>query len=576
MMSRDGRVGGSLGSSGAGGFGSPGVGGFGRGASAGAGLNSSSGGLSDRISNANAGSLTDEAGRILGSGALSDRLKARRLRQPAEPVMDWTYHLDQEEAPLADALTAYRLRRMVSFDVPGHKKGKGNPELTDFLGLRCLAVDANSMKMLDNLIHPVSVIKEAEELAADAFGAGAAFFMVNGTSSAVQAMVMGTLQPGEKIIMPRNVHRSAINALILSRGVPIYVNPGLNEELGVPLGMSVEAIAEAIAAHPDAKAVLVNNPTYYGVCANLEKIVEIAHAAGMRVLVDEAHGTHFYFSPDLPTGAMRAGADLAAVSLHKTGGSLTQSSILLMNKSLVDQDEAGYMRQIINLTQTTSASYLLMVSLDISRRTLATRGPGIMQDLLGYAQYAREEIDKIGGYMAFDKSFCDGDAFFDFDLTKLSIHTRTMGLTGLEVYDLLRDDYNIQVEFGDLGNFLAILSLGDRPMAIERLIAALQDIRRQYGKPPEANLVSEYIPPVVKLSPAEAFYAKSEQLPLKDCLGRISTEFIMCYPPGIPILAPGELVTPESLEYIAFAKSKGASMTGTQDLALENLYVAIE
>ena len=196
--------------------------------------------------------------------------------------------LNQNKAPVYEALQEYRENRIVSFDVPGHKQGKGNPELTEFLGKQCMSVDVNSMKPLDNLCHPVSVIKEAEELMADAFGAAHAFFMVNGTSSSVQAMVMSVCKRGDKIIMPRNVHRSSINALIVCGAVPVYVNPGVNKELGIPLGMSVESVKQAIQQHPDAKAIIVNNPTYYGVCSHLREIVKLAHAAGMKVLVDEA------------------------------------------------------------------------------------------------------------------------------------------------------------------------------------------------------------------------------------------------------------------------------------------------
>lgn len=482
------------------------------------------------------------------------------------------YRLDQSKEPLHKALLRYRKKRMVSFDVPGHKKGRGNKELTEFLGQACLSVDANSMKMLDNLIHPVSVIKEAEELAADAFGAEAAFFIVNGTSAAVQAMIMTCVNPGEKIIMPRNVHRSAINALILARAIPVYVDPGMDRELGIPLGMKVEDLAAAIERHPDAKAVLVNNPTYYGVCPRLHDMVDLAHKAGMRILVDEAHGTHFYFSQALPESAMDAGADMAAVSLHKTGGSLTQSSLLLCGRGM--REDIGYVRQIINLTQTTSASYLLMASLDISRRNLALRGAETFAKLDRYAAYARDEINAIGGFYAFGKERCDGNAFYNFDQTKLSIHTRAMGLAGIEVYDLLRDEYDIQIEFGDLGNILAILSIGDREVAIERLIAALSEIKRLHGGSPSGLLANEYIEPTVELSPAEAFYMPSVQVPLKEAVGRVCTEFVMCYPPGIPILAPGELVTAATLEYIEYAKEKGSSMTGTEDLELKRLNVA--
>jgi len=481
---------------------------------------------------------------------------------------------DQTKAPILEALLDYRSRRMVSFDVPGHKQGRGNEELASFLGKQCLSVDVNSMKMLDTLIHPTGVILEAEKLAADAFGADSCFFMVNGTTSAVQAMILSCCSPGEKIIMPRNVHRSSINALILARAVPVYVNPSLDKDLGIPLAMSVKDVEMAIREHPDAKAVFVNNPTYYGVCPNLKEIVRIAHEARMRVLVDEAHGTHLYFQKELPVSAMEAGADMSAVSLHKTGGSLTQSSLLLLGPSM--REDRGYVHQIINLTQTTSASYLLLSSLDITRRNLAIRGDTIYRRVIEFADYARNEINQIGGYDAFGSERCDGDAFFAFDSCKLPVHTIRMGLSGVEVYDILRDEYDIQIEFGDMLNCLAILSVGDRPVAIERLIAALSDIRFRYGGEPAKHLVNEYIPPVVVMTPAAAFYASSEQLPLDACEGRIASESVMCYPPGIPILAPGERVTPEVLSYIRFAREKGSKMTGTEDEAVEKLYVTNE
>lgn len=481
------------------------------------------------------------------------------------------YLMNQQKAPLYQALKKYRDNRIVPFDVPGHKQGRGNPELTKFLGKSCLGADMNSSKPLDNLIHPVSVIRDAQDLAADAFGADSAFFMVNGTSSSVQAMVMTVVGEGDEIIMPRNVHRSAINALILTGAKPIYVDPGQNEALGIPLAMPIAKVEEAITNHPNAKAVLVNNPTYYGVCGDLAKIVKIAHKAGMRVLVDEAHGTHFYFSEDLPPSAMEVGADMAAVSIHKTGGSLTQSSMLLLGKSMEGWD--GYVRQIINLTQTTSASYLLMSSLDISRRNLALHGEAIYSEVIRLAQYAREEIKALDGFYAFGEELCDGDAFKYFDKTKLSIHTRSMGLSGIEVYDILRDDYGIQIEFGDLGNILAILSVGDTEANIERLIAALADIYRTRRGSPKGLLSNEYIAPTVVMSPKEAFFAPTISVPIEDSEGYVCSEFVMCYPPGIPILAPGELVTHDQLDYIRYAKEKGSSMSGTEDITLQNLNV---
>ncbi len=214
----------------------------------------------------------------------------------------------QNRAPIYEALESFRQMRVVPFDVPGHKRGRGNPELTAFLGQQCIGVDVNSMKPLDNLCHPVSVILEAEKLAADAFGAAHAFLMVGGTTSSVQSMILAACKRGDEIILPRNVHKSVINALVLCGAVPVYVNPDVDQRLGISLGMRREQVAKAIAEHPHAVAVLVNNPTYYGVCSDLRAIVKMAHAAGMKCLADEAHGTHFYFGGGLPVSAMAAGA----------------------------------------------------------------------------------------------------------------------------------------------------------------------------------------------------------------------------------------------------------------------------
>lgn len=479
--------------------------------------------------------------------------------------------LSQINAPIYEALRRFRRMRVVPFDVPGHKRGRGNMELTEFLGEECMSVDVNSMKPLDNLCHPVSVIKDAETLAAEAFGAANAFFMVGGTTSAVQSMIMYACKGGDKIIMPRNVHRSAINALILCDAVPVYVDPDVNNTLGIALGMSVSQVEKAIRENPDAKAIMVNNPTYYGICSDLRKITELAHKHNMLVLVDEAHGTHFYFGENFPVTAMAAGADIASVSMHKSGGSLTQSSFLLMGEKI----NSDYMRQVVNLTQTTSASYLLLSSLDISRKRLALSGREIFEKTVELAEYARSEINSIGGYYAYSKELVNGDSVYDFDVSKLSVFTLPIGLAGIEVYDLLRDEYDIQIEFGDIGNILAYISVGDRNRDIERLISAMSEIKRRFGKSETGLLTHEYINPIVAETPRKAFYGDKKSLPLDEAAGYICSEFVMCYPPGIPILAPGELITDEIIQYIKYAKEKGCSMTGTEDINIEHLNVLI-
>ena len=480
--------------------------------------------------------------------------------------------LQQDRAPIYEALEEFKRMRVVPFDVPGHKRGRGNPELTALLGEKCVSMDVNSMKPLDNLCHPISVIREAEELAAEAFGAAHAFLMVGGTTSAVQSMVLSVAKRGDKIILPRNVHRSVMGAMVLCGAVPVYVNPECDDRLGIPLGMTAAEVERAILQNPDAKAVLVNNPTYYGICSDLRSIVKLAHQHGMLCLADEAHGTHFYFHEELPLSAMAAGADMAAVSMHKSGGSLTQSSFLLTGPAMHE----GHVRQIINLTQTTSGSYLLLSSLDISRRNLALRGREAFGRVIDLAEYARSEINAIGGYYAFSRELINGDSIFDFDVTKLSVNTLDVGLAGIEVYDLLRDEYDIQIEFGDLGNILAYLSIGDRSREVERLVSALSEIRRRFGKPRAGLMRQEYIDPEVAVSPQDAFYAKKESLPIGNTAGRVCSEFVMCYPPGIPILAPGERITKEILDYIRYAKAKGCSMTGPEDPDIRRLNVLKE
>ena len=468
---------------------------------------------------------------------------------------------EQKSAPICEALQYFKRKRVVPFDVPGHKRGRGNKDLVELLGAQCVGLDVNSMKPLDNLGHPVSVIRQAEELTADAFGAAHAFLMVNGTTSSVQTMILSVCKAGDKILLPRNVHKSVINALVLCGAIPVYVEAKVNPKIGIALGVEIEEVRRVMDENPDAVAIIINNPTYYGVCSNLREIVKMAHERGMKVLADEAHGTHLYFGEHLPVSGMVAGADMAAVSMHKSGGSLTQSSILLCGESM----DAEYVRQIINLTQTTSASYLLLSSLDLSRRNLALHGKESFEKVTRMAEYARNEINEIGGYYAYGQELIDGDSVYDYDVTKLSIYTQGIGLTGIEVYDLLRDEYDIQIEFGDIGNILAYISIGDRIQDIERLVGALEDIKRRYEKDGNDLYCGDFIQPESVMTPQQAFYANKKQIPINETGGKICAELVMCYPPGIPILTPGERITDDIIEYILFAKEKGCSLQGTVD-----------
>lgn len=477
----------------------------------------------------------------------------------------------QHKTPLFDALKQYHADQVIPFDVPGHKHGKGIKELCDFFGTKMLEVDVNSMKCLDNLSHPVGVIAESEKLLAHAYDADHGFFLVNGTSSAVQAMVMSLCKPGDKIILPRNAHKSAINGLIVSGAVPVYIHPEFNQELGIAFGISTESVEKAILENPDAKAVFLINPTYFGAASELEAIVALARQHDMAVLVDEAHGAHLHYHKDLPISATAAGADMSAVSMHKTGGSLTQSSALLVKGNRVDKN---YVRKIINLNQTTSASYLLMTSLDIARKNLAVDGENLIGKVLELSRYARNEINQIHGFHAFGKEMEGTPGVYQFDETKLVVNTRGIGITGFHVYDMLRDEYNIQMELGDAYNILGILSLGDDQEALDALINALKDISRRFAH--NAPLANSITPPEalkLAMSPRDAFYADMEKVKLADSVGRVSGESIMAYPPGIPIVTPGELITQEVIDYIEFLKSEETMITDLEDDNIEFIKV---
>lgn len=466
--------------------------------------------------------------------------------------------MNQNVTPLADALLQHTDEKFVAFDVPGHK---GNfSELTEYFGSRCVSLDKNSRESIDYLCRPKGVILEAEQLAAEAFGAKDAFFMVGGTTAAIHTMVMCACAPGDKIILPRNVHYSVINAVILAGAIPVYVEPKVHPLLGIALGMRTEDLELCIRQNTDAKAVFVNNPTYYGICSDMKKIVRLAHSYQMQVLADEAHGTHFYFSGKLPDAAIHCGADLSAVSMHKTGGSLTQSSILL-SSGTIDRD---YISDVINLTCTTSASYLLMASLDIARKNLAINGRELISKTIETVNETRNKINEIDGFYAFSKEIIDGETVCDFDITKLSVNTKATGFTGIEVYKKLRDEYRIQLEFGDVCNFLVICTFADKYSSHKKLIDALRKISLDKGENSK-NPEYEYISPIIKLSPRKAFYSKKIIIPVIEAENKISSCAVMSYPPGIPILAPGELITKEIINHILFSSQKGCSVSGIDE-----------
>ncbi|MBO8158960.1 aminotransferase class I/II-fold pyridoxal phosphate-dependent enzyme [Thermosyntropha sp.] len=480
------------------------------------------------------------------------------------------FRLDQNKTPLFDAVKKYVEDKVIQFHVPGHKQGRGLPELAEYIGYRALQMDANGMEDLDYINNPTGVIAEAEKLCAEAFGAEHAFFLVNGTTSGVQAMIMSACSPGDKIIIPRNAHKSVIGGIILSGAVPVYVQPEINTRLGIAMGVSVETIKKAIQEHPDSKAVFVINPTYYGVVSDLKSIVNIAHAYGMAVLVDEAHGAHMYFHDDLPLTAMEAGADMSAASMHKTAGSMTQSSVLLLNSKTI---MPSTVRQVLNLTYTSSGSYLLMCSLDVARKQLATRGRELLTHTLELARETRYQLNRIDEVYAFGKELKGTPGCFDFDETKLGINIVGLGYTGYQMETKLRREYNIQIELADLYNILAIMSIADRPEDLKALTKALRNIADKCSKNILKN--STRIPhnPEMVVPPREAFYSTKKVIKLEDAVGEIAGENIMAYPPGIPVVCMGERITADIVEYLKVLKNENCELQGTSDPNVEYIRV---
>lgn len=484
--------------------------------------------------------------------------------------------MDHHRTPLFTALVQHAQNRPIQFHIPGHKKGAGmDNEFRAFIGDNALSIDLINIAPLDDLHRPASVIKEAQELAADAFGADYTFFSVQGTSGAIMTMILAVCAPGDKIIVPRNVHKSVMSAIIFAGARPIFISPVMDPNLGIAHGITPHSVRRALERHPDAKAVLVINPTYFGVSANLKEIVDLAHSYDIPVLVDEAHGAHIHFHEKLPLSAMQAGADMAATSVHKLGGSLTQSSVLNVKKGRVNPER---IQSIISMLTTTSTSYLLLASLDTARKQLALHGREMAEKAISLANLARARINEIPNLYCFGEEMLDGEAMFDYDPTKLTIHVRKLGITGYEAEQWLRENGNIEVELSDMYNILCIITSGDNEETVDKLVDAFRRLAKQCeGKANSRDVVIKTPEiPHLSISPRDAFYAETEVVPLKEAAGRIIAEFIFVYPPGIPILLPGEVISQENIDYIVDHLEVGLPVQGPEDKTMQNIKVIVE
>ncbi|WP_239617273.1 aminotransferase class I/II-fold pyridoxal phosphate-dependent enzyme [Cohnella mopanensis] len=485
--------------------------------------------------------------------------------------------MDHNRTPLFDALRDHAKQNPVQFHIPGHKKGAGmDPEYRDYIGQNILDIDLINIAPLDDLHQPVGVILEAQQLAADAFGADATYFSVQGTSTAIMTMILSVCGNGDKIIVPRNVHKSILSAIIFAGARPVFLSPVRDTNLGIDHGVTTRSVRRALERHPDAAAVLIINPTYYGVCANLKEIVDLVHEYDVPVLVDEAHGALIHFSDELPLSAMQAGADMAATSIHKLGGSMTQSSILNVRKGLVNPQRV---QTILSLLMTTSTSYPLLASLDTARRQLALKGKEIADRTVNLARKAREAVNQIPGLYSFGEDLLGDEATYDYDPTKLTIHVRHLGITGYDAENWLREHYRLEVELSDMYNILCLITPGDDEASIAILLESLKAMSDAYhADTKEIQEVVVIIPeiPHLALTPRDAFYGETELVPFKESAGRIIAEFIYVYPPGIPILLPGEIVSQENIDYIIDHLEVGLPVKGPEDRSVTNVKVIME
>ena len=476
--------------------------------------------------------------------------------------------------PLADAVLRYAGLGVLPMHTPGHKGGRGaHPVLRRFFTEEGLRSDVSLSAELDDLHAPTGCIRAAEELAAEAYGADAAYFMVNGTTGAVHTMLMAALAPGETILVPRNVHRSIVGAMILTGVRPIYMQPEIDTRLGIAMGVSLHTVEAAVREHPEARAVLLVYPTYYGVATELSAIADFLHANDMLLLTDAAHGAHFAFSDALPPSAMAAGADLSAESTHKLLGSLTQTSMLLARGGLVSTER---IRAASGIVQSTSPNELLLASLDLARAQMAGEGRVRLAEAIRAAEELRRSINEIEGLWAFGAEYMGADGMAALDPLKITVQVTGLGLSGFAAEEELRRR-NVACELADARNVLLLLSYADGAREMERLFAAFRGLAEEHAPMCTSRGAASFLAllplPETALLPRDAYFARSEHVDVGTAEGRIAAETIVFYPPGIPVLAPGDVIDGATLAYLRAMKAIGARVVGAADASLGTLTV---
>ncbi|MBW4651959.1 MAG: aminotransferase class I/II-fold pyridoxal phosphate-dependent enzyme [Kaiparowitsia implicata GSE-PSE-MK54-09C] len=494
---------------------------------------------------------------------------------PASLQLPRSQPSSQGAMPLVAALRRCRDAPDAAFYTPGHKRGRGiSQALQDLLGKTVFQADLPELPALDNLFAPEGAIAQAQTLAAELFGADHTWFLANGSTCGLQAAVLATCRPGDRLILPRNCHQSAIAALILAGVHPIFVQPEVDSDWGLAHGLTPDAVAAALAQYPDARAVMLVSPTYYGMCSDVRAIAHVAHQHQIPLIVDEAHGAHLAFHSQLPASALEAGADLVVQSTHKVLSALTQASMLHLQGPWVDPARVC---RALPLVQSSSPSYLLLASLDAARHQMAHHGAELMARTLDLAAQARDHLAAIPQLKVLSlPAPTPGCAALD--PTRLTVDVSPLGMTGFAADDCLSQQWQVTCELPGLRHLTFIISLGNTPADIDALVQGLGAIAATHSPTaaPIAPLApfqmpgSIQVPPV---SPRDAFFALAETVLLVDAGDRLSAEMVCPYPPGIPVLLPGDRLTAAALEYLTQVQAAGGVITGCEDASLTTLKV---
>lgn len=458
--------------------------------------------------------------------------------------------------------------------MPGHKgKVREGSPLNQLLGKLPFQGDLTEVPGLDDLHDPQAAIREAEKLAAQIYGAKETFFLVNGATAGILAAFLALLQPGDKVILPRHVHKSVFNALVLSGAVPVYVSPSYHPELHIPLGVPKERWEAAWNNHPEARAVFFVHPTYEGIVSIDQELVAQAKGRGLKVVVDEAHGGHFPFHPQLPHSSVALGADVVVHGSHKTIGSLTQSGMLHIGSNLKREP----FQEALRLVQSTSPSYLLMASLDGAIDEMVRHGEQDLEELIKMATKLHHEIKDFKGFRSWHEELYTYSEVMELDPTKIIIDGLKLGLTGYDLAKMLREEYTIQVEMASRSHILVLLGIGNSREEAEKLIQALAQIDNSFtghGQPlPIFQLGKEQIIPEVVVSPRDSWFAAKKSIPLKEAENSVCGELVVPYPPGIPLLCPGELISASMIQLLLHLREQDINWQGLADPGLNTIRV---